>query len=570
MTLTLPADHVDKLVGGVAAADESIRASLPSQLEYSGLQVSAGGALSATLTMRFTSPADYVVKARALLALDSDFVTPPTFTVSDSTLVRGVVINESYTSASLLQWLFAALKKDGVLGGSTSTTNAYEVGSTELRYGQAVIPQTGGAIRADLVDNAGFAAVSMSTDVSEADIVRRTITYVAAPGSDTARYEQFFTTATPEGAGLQRNGLQWVMTFTGTAKQVATATDTALGSSGTVLEVGRAQNKATLTLTVRDTASCASVCARSASPLTDELRAPSQFSTAPLTIDTAGTDPIALEFVPEFDAIAQQLDIGLFGTTTATTKFTVSTSTAELLGNGFEQLLAPPDGVGALSKSVEGDATSFTVTIAASASEFDRAYSSWASAGGLRTEDLPGSTVLGATTTYDFESGLQSVIGAHGVTLTMPTAVSLPLGKWVSAGSTDAASPGGRVSFQSQGLTAVGLITVAVSALLLATATYLFVRVAGRRASRSRQPLTASPVSRGPVGSLLLGGDFPRAQVSVAPTVFDMTVSPKSGSGHGGLLAWTAPVRRPHVAARVLQHATPSTPHQQPSLIPRE
>ena len=523
MTLTLPADDVDELKGGLSAANSAITSALPAELDYSGLETGADGSLTTTFTLSFQSSAEYVEKAEALLDLADSSARVPLFTVTESPLVQGLAIDESYTSAALLQWLFSALIDDGVVGESTNRNDMYELGSTVLDYGGQRYTTQGGYVRAELVDDAGFSAVTMSTDATDIENIHRAITFVANPEQYTTRYEEYFAVATPAGAKLERTEGTWTLSFSGTSDQVEAATDVALSTNGTILDISISRSErdpASLTLTVDDFTSCAGVCSLDAPPLTDEVSTREEFSSEPLAIEPSGGEPVVLAFVPEFESTTQYLSFGLFGTVSATTTFTVANASADLVGDGFERLLAPD--IGTMTNSVGPDSTTYNVTIEAPADQFDAAYSAWAPAGGLTIEHAPGSNLFGETTMYAFEPGLDSVTGAHPVLDPAPATVGLPFGKWVTAGASRASQVGGPLTLQAQGLTSAGLVAVGFAALLLVVGLVVLVAL-GRRLEGSRGVLLGSafpPANRAsPGGPSLLDLDYQHRSRASRPTL---------------------------------------------------
>ncbi|ROR65337.1 hypothetical protein EDD26_0703 [Agrococcus jenensis] len=269
MVLILPAEDAEQLIGGISAVDASVERHLPEELSYSGIAVQADGALSATISMSFASTDEYLSKATALLAASGVSRPSPLFSVAKSPLVSVLRIEEEFTSAELLGWLFAGLEEDGVIA---SASNAWEFGDTTLEYaGQAAVMHDGRMV-ASLINDRGFARVTVRTDIRDASEATRAITYEMGADSDPVLYERYLADHTPEGAQLIRNGNVWAVSFSGTLDVVAAATDVALDTEGTVLAATvepAADDPASVTLTLEDSSSCANVCAADAPPLTD-------------------------------------------------------------------------------------------------------------------------------------------------------------------------------------------------------------------------------------------------------------------------------------------------------------
>lgn len=479
MTLTLPADEADELIGGTAAAEASIRAALPEQLAFSGIRAEPDGSLAATFTLAFASPAEYIDKAEALLELGGGAVVSPNFAVSDSLLRQGMEIRESYTSASLLTWLFVALADDGVVRGSAGISDMYELGSTGVAYEGQDLPQTSGSIRAEVLEDSGFSSVSMATDLTDLANIRRVVTYLPGANVDPQKYERFFATVVPDEATLTESGEGWRLEFAGTADQVADATNQVLASDETFLLANveeSASAPASLTLSIEQFASCANVCAADAPALTDTFTLAPAFSSAPLEVDAAAGEPVSIEYVPAILSVAQSIDFGIFDNVTSVAEFSVSETDAELVGDGFERLLAPPEGAGSLERESGEGVVTYVVTVEALVEDFSAVYTSWAPLGGLNVQDAPGANVLGGAKFYSFEPGLNSVVATHRILDAAPTTVTTPFGVWVSRGATESTQPSGSLAFETQGLTIAGLVAALTGLLVLAVGAFLIVR----------------------------------------------------------------------------------------------
>lgn len=552
MTLTLAEDDVAQLIGGVAAADASIVSHLPDELAYSGIQREADGSLTATFTLTFDSPTDYISRASALLAAGSASIAAPLFTVSDSVLVPGASIEEDFTSYSLLRWMFLGMKADGVLDVSISESNMYELGDTLFDFAGQQESFPSGRLDGDLVNDRGFDEVSIVTYLEGLDAFTRTITYRKDAGQfqqDSQIYEDFLAANTPAGAELTGDGSTWTMSFSGDSGAIEAATDVALATTGSQLTIEAGPSPtdpATLDLTILDVGSCASVCSRNAPPLVDELTASADFAPSKLTVGMAGGELVRAEFVPAFASVKQHVQLELLGGVTATTEFAVDNASADLIGDGFEKLLAPDVPVGEL-KVVRGDEdTTYTVVIAGgSHSEFTAAYERWAHSGSLRTRESLVSSPLGGTTVFIFDSGLTELVGAHDVS-ERTTVVGAPFGMWVHGGSSssDTVAP---LTFQATGLTFGGLLALVAFVMLIALGVVLLLRYrrAAANSHSATQPLAqligTSAIVAGSRPSLL---DFSYGfALSNVPSLLDMPSPTRTKGQPASLLSLPQTIR---------------------------
>jgi hypothetical protein len=491
ITLTLPASDVQNLKGGAAAVDASVRTHLPPQMTFSGITTGADGALTATLTVSFTSPDDYVAKASSLLSTRSTAVTPPKFAVSDSELVRGVSIDESFASSDLIGWLFDGLQKDGVV--SISSGSMWELGSTTLDFAGQQSSLSGAQVTAHIIDDQGFAKVSVDTEVKRADLVVRAITFQMPAGADPAKYASYLNSHSPKGAKLRGAGPQWTLTLSGTPDEVAAGTDAALEAKGSVLATSIApvaDDPASLRLTIQDRSNCVNICSLSAPPLTDHVSVALASRQQQLDIDMGSIAPKTVDYIPEFRNVGQTIAIDMFGGVTSTTRFAVRTTDAKLVHDGFARLLAPKASGAKLDKSVAGDTTTFTVTIHAdNAAKFAEAYARWAPGGTFVATER--SNWFSASTQYSFAPSLRGITGKHKLVASSPTRIDLPFGMNATGGSPVGTKYDRPVTVSADGLRPGGMAAIAGAVVLVGAAIVLIVR----NRSKIRGRLTAAHVT---------------------------------------------------------------------------
>ncbi|WP_372969125.1 hypothetical protein [Microbacterium sp.] len=532
MTLSLSAEDAENLAGGSTAADASIRSHLPESMEYTGITTGPDGALTLTLTLAFDSTADYADKVSALLKAGGDTSGAVDFDVSDSILVSGVSITESFSSQSLLGWLFDGLVEDGIVE-SGSRGNLSELGTTSMTFDGADLAVSSGFISATSVEDNGFTEVAMHTDISDTDTIHRTIDFVGAGDVDAAVYDEYFAEHTPKGADIRRTDGTWSVSIQGNADAVAKATSDVMGSESQFsLEVKSAQgDPASLAVSLVNASSCENVCSIDAPPLVDDISAASDMSPASFTMDLEAGETAELEYVPAFTSLSQKVTIGLFGDVTSTARFSVPSDAVALVGDGFIDLLAPAAGSGSLNTSEVDGQTTYAVTVSGgSIDEFNAAYSAWAEGGGLSSTSADGGNIFWASEFYSFTPAASSVIGTHIVEAPDPAILELPFGSWVSAGSAEA-SGSGMVEVRSAGFTLAGL--VGMGTLMLAAAAGVFLLARNRRALVARSSISS-------VGdSALASAPQPTAQRAkdVAQSLFALVETTSTWRPDGALFA---------------------------------
>lgn len=494
MVATLSGADLAKVSNGAAAIDASIRKNLPGELTYDGTTPTADGGTAVTLTLAFTSTDDYKKKAEALLKRGAIVDASIDFSVTDSLLLKGIRIDEDFSSSDLLTWLFDGLVTDGVVAAADES-NMYELGSTVLNYGGASVSQNGSYDYTTVVDN-GFSGVSMATDISDPDKITRTITYSVAAAkyaADEALYDEFFAQSTPEGADLSAgDDGSWELTFSGDAQAISAATDTATGGTGSLLSVKNAvsaSDPATLTTTVTDVASCESICA-GGTTVQDTVTGGAGYTPESVEVDTSADEPTVFENIPAITSADAKFEFGMFGAVTGTVTFVVPNKSVALVGDGFATLFKPAKGVGTLTSDKGKNDTTFTTVITGEdVAAFASAYAEWAPGSVVSAIDGEGSSLFGRDASYVIEPGLSAILNRHAVTGATTTSVALPLGQSVSSASGEPTTKTGiggttvtytganaGAAFQAGGLTFAGLLLIGILVVVFAGLVFLLVR----------------------------------------------------------------------------------------------
>ena len=559
MTLTLPADDAANVVGGAAAVDASVQKHLPAELSYSGVQAAPDGAIVLSLTMAFADSADYQKKAQVLLASGGNTTSEVNFSVTDSLLVKGITLDEDFTSYSLLKWMFDGLIADGIVAASDSS-NMYEMGTTVLDFAGASVTQGSTYDYSSVIDN-GFTAVSMATNIADVDQIERRISFSVAAAQYTANqavYENYFSQSTPTGADLTMvSPGTWDLLFSGDASNIARSTDQALGSTGSTFSVKSGPDStdpATLTKSVTESASCANICATdSESVMHDAVSAGSDYQPQVIDADLSADTPVRFDNSPPITSVATDVTFAAFGSVTATMAFTVANTDVALVGDGFTKLFTPAEG-SLTSKKGDSDTTFTAVITGKDAEAFASAYAKWSPGATVTAAESADSGFFARDYSYTIDAGLGKITGNHEVTGDTTTTISLPLGQRMTAATSEPDEATGfasttlqysgtdtRVSIQSSGPTVAGFVVLA--SLALAVIAGIIVLVKYRRLVLTKLQAARVRFDAGRVPSTL-GTTFPAApsRTSGSGSLFGLpAIAPRPRSNQS-ILDW--PIRR--------------------------
>ncbi len=498
MTATVSADDADELTGGDSAVDSSIRKHLPDELTYSGISPSDDGGLKATFTLTFSSTDDYKQKVKALLSDAASGAEAPEFTVSDSTLVQGITLQESFSSGDLLNWMFTGLVEDGVVTSDEGTSQMYEDGMTYLDYGGEHINNMGGALDYTAEQNHGFDNVTMDTKVTDQDHISRTITYAIDPSrydTDKSRLEKFIDDATPTGASnVATEPGTWTITFAGDADSIQKDTSTALGGADTTFTIDFAPmngDPSQRVLWLNDVASCDTVCSDTASGIvTDHVTAGKGYDPQTMDLDGDQGGPVSFKYSPKMTSVTSDTTIGFTGAVTNVTTFVVPNSSVEAVGDGFVQRYKPDKNAGTFTTSKSKNETTYTVTITGDdVDDFRAKYSKWNDKSAFTVIDTDSSFFLHHGE-YDIDPGTDRLALGHPVTDGVHVTVHLPFGTWtkqtedprdstansITGQAVNAAKNSHYVHVRTSSPTIAGLITAGLIAAALAFGITILIR----------------------------------------------------------------------------------------------
>lgn len=581
MTVTLNQQDLAKVPGGSAAIDASIRRHLPSPLAYSGISATADGGITATFTLAFSSPADYSGEVAALLSSRTGS-SAPRLAVTDSALVQGIELQESFTSSDLLGWMFSGLIADSVVDGSEGVGSLREEGRAAIVFAGERHADVGDPLSYSHEENHGFDGVSMATDASDPGRITRTITFRAEQGrdqADLARLDAFVRGAVPAGGEVAApEPGTWTLAFTGDAAAIQADTTTALGGGATRFAVDispRADDPSQEVMQLTDTASCAAVCAVDAigrSGVPDRFTAGADYS--PESMDVGSMDvgsttagPVSFVLSPPISSLASHLSIGSSGNVTGTTTIVVPKSSADAVGDGFLQRYRPDPDVGTIASDAGPDSTTYTVSIAGSSVEdFTDRYARWAPGASVGAR-LVDDGLLVQHSEYAIDPGFDALASGHRVLDGTDVTLDLPFGSWVAGAQGGSGADGARITVvRTSSLTPAGVAAVAVLALALAVGLALLIRrrravaarvatararldaaLAARRRTRldERLPIEPSLGADAVEHGSLLAFPAPSAMAGVLTGALDVDPPPEvvSGPPHRGALAMAPPPR---------------------------
>jgi hypothetical protein len=509
MTATLSQQDLAEVPGGSAAIDASIRRHLPSPLAYSGISATADGGITATFTLAFSSPADYSGEVAALLSSRTGS-SAPRFAVTDSALVRGIDLQESFTSSDLLGWMFSGLIADGVVDGSEGVGSLREEGRAAVVFAGERHADIGDPLSYSHEENHGFDGVSMATDASDPGRITRTITFRAEPGrdqADLARLDEFVRGAVPAGGEVAApEPGTWTLAFTGDAATIQADTTTALGGGATRFAADvspRADDPSQEVMQLTDTASCAAVCAVDAigrNGVPDRFTAGADYSPESMDVGSATAGPVSFVLSPPISSVASRLSVGSGGDVTGTTTIVVPKSSADAVGDGFLQRYRPDPDVGTIASDVGPDSTTYTVTITgASVEDFAVRYARWAPGAsvGMRVVD---DGFLVRHSEYAIAPGFDALASDHRVLDGTDVTLDLPVGSWVDGAQGGSGADGARITVvRTSSLTPAGVAAAAVLALALAVGLALLIRrrrAVAARVATARARLDAALAAR--------------------------------------------------------------------------
>lgn len=400
LVLERTSDNESGIVGGAEALDASIQRHLPEGLSYAGLSESETE-ISTTFSFTFDSPADYRAQVADLLAAsDRDFPSGFEFLIEDTPFVKGLVINEPYSSADLLGWLWQGLVADGVVDASNAN-NMWEQGATVVSF-NGINHEASFQINLEEVTDNGFASVAMTTSM-DGEAITRSILFTLDSKAQFRANEELFTSyfdaLRNAGMTVEQNeaevGVSWLVTFEAAAPAaMAALTDEALSSAETSFSVTSSSDPAdplAVLTQVSEFAECGAICSPTAATLTDTIITPTGFSASGWnhSTDEAGNvilqlageaSDLVLSRVVDFTRADMNLAVDPSGASTVTLEFDVPDADAALVGSALEELLANGESAQVETRSADGMTTYVATLSGEDAAHFEDAYRTWSQA----------------------------------------------------------------------------------------------------------------------------------------------------------------------------------------------
>lgn len=247
LTVTVTEDDLESIDGGAAKIESIIKENNPG-LTYEGMEKNGTDTVY-TMTLEFSDAKDYAAKAQPVLeAGELTKTAEVTFVPPKPPFSRGYTMSRNFTATELTRWAAKAVVDAKVIDESKDA-KVDEL----IDPGEVAVTVDGEELKRDVYSEDGntvwtnaaavnFTSVDVQTAVNEAgDAFTRTITYELPRETylDAKEdFDAFFEEATPEGGELTPAGdagTTWVIAFPeGSAENVATWTDTALATEGSV------------------------------------------------------------------------------------------------------------------------------------------------------------------------------------------------------------------------------------------------------------------------------------------------------------------------------------------------
>ncbi|HEY4577617.1 MAG TPA: hypothetical protein VIG67_07180 [Yaniella sp.] len=384
LVATIVEEDLEYLDGGIEATEAALSAQLPEQLSFEGItpatdaeEEDAGEASEsylATFELEFSDLADYRSKAQALIDLaveqegaesddtlgDFDSKTVEVaFEQSDGPLLDGIVLEENFTGAELLEWTSYALVEEGVVAeedaasiiSSTGTESRVIIGEEEYESSEPFSISEGtdnrfSSVNVTITDSGATVDMTSSYDADDAaDELAQQYLEDTGVGQVEESSEGSWTVALDESASLQEQ-LSGLLEMDDLEIQVEESANTEEG---------------TLLTTLTGTGfSCPAVCIDI--PYISLDWGSDDLTPVDETVDGT-TFTISYERAVRIDQVEIDTEVGLSGTVGQTYRFTVGSSQVEAFGEDLQSIFTPPEGTGSVETEAQDDATIFIATL---------------------------------------------------------------------------------------------------------------------------------------------------------------------------------------------------------------
>jgi len=372
MHLTLSeSDFEDYVDGSVKDLEAVIKENLPEELEVSDIKTDDGD-LKATFTLKFDSPEDYLEKVSALVE-DPDLQAD--ISVPDTLFVQGVVVEESFTSDELLEWLVTALEEEGLIDSDAASDALDNSGEKKLKFDDET-EETYEPFQVSSVQDRGLDSVEMETSLLEPGSFSRIIRYSMSSEvyeEEPEEFDNFFNSIVPEGGTLEQSSgdpVTWTVEFAADdADGLAARTATALDSDAVEFSFEQDSSGAQVHTTIVNMADCVNMCSETAPTITDTLRVPAHWEFEgyaepdqdhQVVMEEVSTTP--LEFWASVQLHAVEVTTKLWSDSTIETILDVSLDGAAVTED-LKEALTPDETVGRLDVSESDELTTLTITL---------------------------------------------------------------------------------------------------------------------------------------------------------------------------------------------------------------
>ena len=385
LVATIAEDDLEYLEGGIDAAESALEAHLPEQLSFAGITEasdededaadSSDGYL-ATFELEFSDRADYAAKAQALLDLavekeeavrDSSQgevqqkTVEVVFEQSDGPLLDGVILDENFTGADLLDWASYALVEEGVVAeeesdsviGSTGTESRVVIGGEEYESSEPFSVSEGTDHR--------FSNVSV-TITDSGTVVELAAAFNSGDHDTGFELGQQYLEDTGIGELESTDDGYWTVTLDDSAS-LQEQLSGLLGMDELEIQVEETANveNGTLLTTLTGTGfSCAAACRDTPSIGVSW----GSESITPIEEEAEGdTFHISYERGVRVEQVDVETTIGMSGNIGQTYRFAVDSGQVEAFGDDLESVFAPPEGTGSIETETTDRSTVFVTTL---------------------------------------------------------------------------------------------------------------------------------------------------------------------------------------------------------------
>ncbi len=413
LAATIVEEDLEYLEGGIEATEAALEAQLPEQLSFAGIteasaaeEEAAGASESylATFELEFSDLADYQSKAQALIDLavekeeatrDSSQGEVPRKTVevafeqSDGPLLDGVILEENFTGAELLDWTSYALVDEGVVeednasmiiesSGAESrvvigdeeyeSSEPFSVSEgTDHRFSDVTVAITDDGAVVDLTAAFNSGDYDTGFDLGQQYLEDTGI------GEIESTDDGYWTVALDDSASLQEQ-LSSLLGMENLEIQVEETAD--------------AENATLLTTLTGTGFRCAGVCRDTPSIMVDW----GSENLTPIDEEVDGdTFRISYERAVRIDQVEIDTQVGLSGTVGQTYRFTVGSGQVEAFGEDLQSVFAPPEGTGNIETEEHDGSTVYVTTLdAADPAEFNETLDQFLPGSSIRVSGFDG------------------------------------------------------------------------------------------------------------------------------------------------------------------------------------